>query len=241
MGVPENDRLTGHFGRRLKTVRILPITVPFTRPGNHGTVFPTMAKKTGTSTKKPRLVGYARVSTGEQNLDLQRDALKKAGCREKLIFVDCVSGAKADRPGLDACLAELRKGDVLVVWRLDRLGRSMAHLISLVEDLKERSVAFRSISDGVVDTTSPSGELVFNIFSALAQFERRLIQERTKAGLKAARARGRTGGRKPLSSDDPKVQTAKTMHEDKGMKIIDICKTLQISRTTFYRYLDKVQ
>ena len=187
-----------------------------------------MDSETGTSRKKQRLVGYARVSKGEQNLNLQRDALREAGCDAKLIFVDKVSGAKGDRPGLDACLAALSKGDVLIVWRLDRLGRSMAHLISLIDDLKAKGIGFRSISDGVVDTTSPSGELVFNIFSALAQFERRLIQERTRAGLKAARARGRAGGRKPISADDPKVQMAKTMHQDKGMKIGDICKSLGI-------------
>lgn len=115
----------------------------------------------------------------------------------------------------------------------------MPHLISTIEELKERGVGFRSISDGVVDTTSPSGELIFNIFSALAQFERRLIQERTKAGLEAARARGRKGGRKPLDADDPRIQMAKTMHQDKGMKVGDICKTLKISRTTFYRYLSR--
>ncbi|MFC1758957.1 recombinase family protein [Planctomycetota bacterium] len=150
-----------------------------------------------------------------------------------MVFVDKVSGAKSKRPGLDACIEELTDGDVLIVWRLEPLGRLMPHLISTIEGLKQRGVGFRSNSDGVVDTTSPSGELVFNIFSALAQFERRLIQERTKAGLEAARARGRKGGRKPLSPDDPKIQMAKTMHEDKCMKIVDICETLNISRTTF--------
>lgn len=197
-----------------------------------------MVNKNGTSQTEPRLVGYARDSKGEQNLNLQLDALRAAGCSKEVVFVDKVSGAKAKRPGLDSCLRELRKGDVLIVWRLDRLGRSMAHLIiTTVEGLNGRGVGFRSIADGVVDTTSPSGELVFNIFSALAQFERRLIQERTKAGLDAARARGRKGGRKPLDPNDPKIHMAKTMHNDKGMKIGDICKTLKISRTTFYRYL----
>ena len=213
--------------------------VPFTRSVNQDTIFPTMTNENDTSDTERRLVGYARVSKGEQNLNLQIDALRAAGCDQTLLFVDKVSGAKAKRPGLDACLTELREGDVLIVWRLDRLGRSMAHLIASVEELKERRVGFRSISDGVVDTTSPSGELIFNIFSALAQFERRLIQERTKAGLNAARARGRKGGRKPLDPDEPRIQMAKTMHKDKGMKIGDICKTLKISRTTFYRYLDK--
>ena len=198
-----------------------------------------MSKENETLNSKPRLVGYARVSKDEQNLALQLDALKAARCNTELVFVDKVSGAKANRPGLDACMKELRNGDVLMVWRLDRLGRSMTHLISIIEDLKQKGIGFRSISDGVVDTTSPSGELVFNIFSALAQFERRLIQERTKAGLDAARARGRKGGRKPLAIDDPRILMAKTMHNNKGMKISDICKTLKISRTTFYRYLKK--
>ena len=182
---------------------------------------------------KSRLVGCARVGKGEQNLDLQLDALEEAGCASDLLFVDKVSGAKSKRPGLDSWLGELQEGDVLVVWRLDRLGRSMVHLVSTIENLRSNGIHFRSISDGVVDTTSPSGELVFNLFSALAQLERRLIQERTKAGLEAARARGRKGGRKPLDADDPKVQMAKTMHRDKGMRIADICKTLKISRTTF--------
>ena len=157
----------------------------------------------------------------------------------KFCFVELGFGAKSKRPGLDACMEELREGDVLLVWRLNRLGRSTPHLISTVGELKKRGVGFRSISDGVVDTTSPSGELVSDIFSALGQFERRLIRERTKAGLEAASARRRKGGRNPLSPDDPKLQMAKTMHEDKGMKIGDICKTLKLSRTTSYYYLEK--
>ncbi len=200
-----------------------------------------MVIKNGTLQTESRIVGYARVSKHEQNLDLQIDALEAAGCDRTLVFVDKISGAKSERPGLDACLDQLQQGDVLVVWRLDRLGRSMAHLIAMIEELKEKGIGFRSISDGVVDTTSPSGELVFNIFSALAQFERRLIQERTKAGLEAARARGRKGGRKPMAANDPRILMAKTMHNDKRMKISDICKTLKISRTTFYRYLGKAE
>lgn len=186
---------------------------------------------------KNRLVGYARVSTNGQELKLQLDALEKAGCPKKLIFVDKVSGAKAARPGLDACLQELREGDTLVVWRLDRLGRSVRHLIDLVEQLRQRKVGFKSLCDGAIDTTTASGELIFHIFTALAQFERRLIQERTRAGLEAARARGRKGGRKPIAADDPRVQTAKKMHADKSLSIGDICRTLRISRATFYRYL----
>ena len=117
------------------------------------------------------------------------------------------------------------------------MGRSIRHLIDLVEDLHQRSVKFKSLCDGAIDTTTASGELIFHVFSALAQFERRLIQERTNAGLKAARARGRLGGRPPMSLDDPRIQTAKKLHSDKGMVIADICKTLQISRPTLYRWL----
>jgi DNA invertase Pin-like site-specific DNA recombinase len=186
---------------------------------------------------KPRLVAYARVSTNGQELKLQLDALLKAGVAKKDIFTDKASGSKSSRPGLDACLQQLKPGDTLLVWRLDRLGRSLRHLIDLVEDLRQRGVGFKSVCDGAIDTTTASGDLIFNIFSSLAQFERRLTQERTKAGLTAARARGRMGGRKPIPLDDPRVQTAKKMHADKTMPIADICKTLRISRPTLYRYL----
>ena len=183
------------------------------------------------------LIGYARVSTDDQNIDLQLDALVKSGCQKDNIYFDKVSGAKSDRPGLKKCMDSLQKGDTLIVWRLDRLGRSMSHLVSTIEDLKERGIGFRSICDGAIDTTTASGELVFNMFSSLAQFERRLIQERTKAGLSAARARGKIGGRKKIKAGDPKVIMAKTMHQDKGLSIDDICLSLKISRATFYRYL----
>lgn len=184
-----------------------------------------------------KLIGYARVSTGEQDLRLQLDALKQAGCEEANIFTDKASGARAERPGLDVCIAALQPEDTLMVWRLDRLGRSMSHLVTLVEGLLEKKIGFRSLCDGVIDTTTASGELMFNIFSALAQFERRLIQERTRAGLSAARARGRKGGRKPIGPDDPRVMTAKRLHKDRDMSIDQICRTLRISRPTFYRYL----
>lgn len=183
------------------------------------------------------LIGYARVSTQDQEVQLQLDALEKAGCSKEHIFVDHVSGSRAQRPGLETCLNTLKPGDTLLVWRLDRLGRSMPHLVSLVEDLHAKGIGFRSLCDGVIDTTTASGELIFNIFSSLAQFERRLIQERTRAGLAAARARGRTGGRKKISPDDARVLTAKRMHKNHGMSINEICKTLKISRPTFYRYL----
>lgn len=187
--------------------------------------------------KMPRLIGYARVSTQEQDLNLQLDALEKAGCSKDKIFVDKISGSKAERPGLEKCLAAIQPGDTLLVWRLDRLGRSMVHLISLIEDLRTKKIGFKSICDGAIDTTTASGELIFNIFSSLAQFERRLIQERTKAGLDAARARGRQGGRKKVEATNPKVMMAKNMHKDHGMSIENICKTLKISRASFYRYL----
>jgi DNA invertase Pin-like site-specific DNA recombinase len=184
-----------------------------------------------------KLIGYARVSTNEQDIRLQLDALKKAGCREKFIFIDKASGSRTERPGLDTCLKALVPGDTLLVWRLDRLGRSMPHLVALIDDLLKKKIAFKSICDGVIDTTTASGELIFNIFSSLAQFERRLIQERTRAGLRAARARGRKGGRFAIISTDPKVQTAKRMHKDHGMSINKICNILKISRATFYRYV----
>jgi len=186
----------------------------------------------------PKLIGYARVSTQDQDLNLQLDALEKAGCQKHEIFVDKISGSKAERPGLEKCLAVIQPGDTLLVWRLDRLGRSMVHLISLIEDLRTKQIGFKSICDGAIDTTTASGELIFNIFSSLAQFERRLIQERTKAGLDAARARGRQGGRKKVEVTNPKVMMAKNMHKDHGMSIENICKTLKISRASFYRYIN---
>ena len=184
-----------------------------------------------------RLIGYARVSTNVQELTLQFDALLFHGVRKELIFFDKLSGTKVDRPGLLACNQAFRRGDTLVVWRLDRLGRSMRHLVNMIEDLKARGIGIRSISDGMIDTTSGAGELVLNIFSALAQFERRLIQERTKAGLAAARARGHKGGRRPMSPDNARVVLANKLFADKSIRIDDICATLKISRATLYRYV----
>jgi len=184
-----------------------------------------------------RKIGYARVSTEEQDLSLQLDELKKHGC--EVIYSDKISGAKKERPGLDKCLSELKEGDSLIVWRLDRLGRSMPHLVSVVTELKERGVGFKSICDGAIDTTTASGELIFNIFASLAQFERELIRERTRAGLKAARSRGKKGGRKKIQANDPRVITAKKLYADKSIPIDDICETLKISRPTFYRWLGK--
>src|SRR5215467_8786709 len=182
-----------------------------------------------------RLIGYARVSTTEQDLGLQLAALRSAGCSDPHIFCDTASGARMARPGLEACVHDLEPGDTLVVWRLDRLGRSMTHLVTLIQELLQRHVGFRSLRDGAIDTTTASGELVFHIFSALAQFERRLIQERTHAGLTVARARGKKGGRVPRHAEEPRVRMAYTMYRDQSLTVQDICRVLQISQATFYR------
>ena len=184
-----------------------------------------------------RLIGYARISTSDQDIRLQLDALRGVGCRDAEIFLDTASGALPARPGLEACLQVFIPGDTLVVWRLDRLGRSMAHLVTLVEGLLHRQVGFRSLGDGAIDTTTASGELVFNIFSALAQFERRLIQERTRAGLLAARARGKIGGRRPVRPDNPRVQMAYALYTAQRWTAAEICQALRISPATFYRYV----
>jgi len=187
------------------------------------------------SERPTRRLGYARVSTADQSLDLQTDALEEAGCVE--VFTDVVSGAKSERPGLAAVLGELQAGDTLVVWRLDRLGRSLPHLVVTVNGLNERGVHFHSLGESI-DTSSATGELVFHIFVALAQFERRLLQERTRAGLQAARARGRLGGRpKVTAENNPKVAAAKAMHAQNSMSIDDICSSLNISRATLYRWI----
>ena len=182
-----------------------------------------------------RLIGYARVSSMSQELSLQIDALENAGCVR--IFEDKASGAKSVRKGLEDCLSSLKEGDTLVIWRLDRLGRSLQHLVSLVTELKDRGIGLKSIQDGSLDTTSANGELIFGIFASIAQFERRLISERTHAGLAAARARGKKGGRKPISADDSKVKLARLMYADSSHSVKDICETLGISRATFYRYI----
>ena len=178
-------------------------------------------------------IGYARVSTDDQNLDLQRDALEKAGCER--IFTDRVTGTKAERKGLTEALSHLRSGDTLIVWRLDRLGRSLRHLIDTVTDLQERGIGFKSLQESI-DTTTSGGKLVFHIFGALAEFEREIIRERTKAGLTAARSRGRRGGR-PKVLSDKKAEMARQLYADRTHSINEICQTLGISRTTFYRYV----
>ena len=179
------------------------------------------------------LIGYARVSTGEQNLDMQVDALQEAGCDK--VFTDEVSGVKAERPGLQDALEYLREGDMLVVWRLDRLGRSLKDLIRKVEELQARNVGFRSLHESL-DTASPSGKFQFHVFSALAEFERDLIRARTQAGLRAARARGRMGGR-PREMTPEKVKMAARLIKDHEVTINEICTTLGIARSTLYRYV----
>lgn len=181
------------------------------------------------------IFGYARVSTHEQNLDMQIGELKKFGCEK--IFQEKVSGTKSDRLKLNECLDNLQQGDTLVVWRLDRLGRSLKDLVNLVTNLNIRKIKFKSVSDGAIDTTTANGTLIFNIFATLAQFERDLIRERTLAGLSAARARGKQGGRPKMNPNNPKILTAKKLHSDKTITINDICTTLNISRATLYRYL----
>ena len=176
-------------------------------------------------------IGYARVSTQEQTLNLQQDALTQAGCEQ--VFTDTVSGSQDDRPGLSDALSHLRPGDTLVVWRLDRLGRSLRHLIETVTELAQRGIGFRSLTEQI-DTTTPGGKLVFHVFGALAEFERDLIRERTQAGLQAARARGRVGGR-PKALDPKKVELLQRLYADPANAIDDICRTLRISRTTLYR------
>lgn len=185
-------------------------------------------------------IGYARVSTQEQTLDLQKDALTKAECEH--IFTDTMSGAKAERPGLQEALIYMRQGDVLVVWKLDRLGRSLKNLIELVTDLDARGIGFRSVTENI-DTTTTGGKLVFHIFGALAEFERNLIRERTLAGLAAARARGRKGGRPRAKglNDEKKLAMALALYNDKRTPVKDICHTFGVSRATFYRYLSRTK
>lgn len=181
------------------------------------------------------LIGYARVSTADQKLDLQRDELKRAGCRK--IFTDVAGGAGAGRPGREEALVYARKDDTIVVWKLDRFGRSLVDLVQTMQQLRERRVGFKSLHENI-DTTTSGGRLVFHVFSALAEFERELIRERTMAGLAAARARGRKGGRKPVLNAEQEALLRK-LAADRNTTPAFICATLGISRTSFYRYLAK--
>lgn len=188
---------------------------------------------TGTSTPTGARVGYARVSTPDQDLALQRDALDAAGCERT--FTDTASGTLDERPGLAQALDYLRPGDTLVVWRLDRLGRSLRHLIATVEDLRRRQVEFASLTESI-DTSTPAGRLIFHTFASLAEFERELISERTRAGLQAARARGRKGGRRTVMTAE-KLTIARQMYDSREHTTAAIAQTIGVSRATLYRAL----
>jgi DNA invertase Pin-like site-specific DNA recombinase len=181
------------------------------------------------------LIGYARVSTHDQNLDLQKDALSQAGCEK--IFTDEISGATSDRPGLKQVMEHLRSGDVLVVWRLDRLGRTLRHLIDTVAGLEAQNIGFRSIQESM-DTTTSGGKLIFHVFGAMAEFERNVIKERTKAGLAAARARGRMGGR-PKKLTTPKARLLIKLYNDKEIPVKDLLATFGIARATLYKIVNQ--
>lgn len=186
------------------------------------------------------LIGYARVSKadGNQVLDLQIDALIKEGVNKENIYTDKISGSKDQRPGLEHCLKALRENDTLVVYKLDRLGRNLKHLIQTVEDLTKRKIGFKVLSgQGVnIDTTSPAGKMIFSIFGALAEFERELIRERTMAGLQAARARGRKGGRK-FNLTKSQVRLAQVSMKNRDTSVVELCKELKITRATLYKYV----
>lgn len=181
-------------------------------------------------------LGYMRVSTADQDLSLQRDALLAAGIDPERIYEDQMSGKRDDRPGLEQCLKALREGDVLVVWKLDRLGRSLPHLVKTVYDLERRKIGFRVLTGAPIDTTTPAGKLTFGIFAALAEFERELIRERTKAGLVAARARGRKGGR-PAKITRAKLRMLQASMGQPGTVVEDLAKELGVSRATIYQYV----
>ncbi|ACM30960.1 recombinase family protein [Rhizobium rhizogenes] len=187
------------------------------------------------------LIGYARISKadGSQVHDLQRDALTKAGIEATNVYEDSVSGKKDDRPGLAACMKALRSGDTLVVWKLDRLGRDLRHLVNLVDELTKRNIGLRVLAGegAAIDTSTANGRLVFGIFAALAEFERALIIERTKAGLAAARARGRNGGA-PFKMTPAKLRLAQASMGKPETKVADLCSELGITRQTLYRFVD---
>ena len=181
-------------------------------------------------------IGYARVSTDDQNLDMQRDALKAAGC--SVIYEETASVKGAARPELEQCRKALRPGDALIVWRLDRLGRSLPDLVQIVAELEQKGIGFESITERI-ETGSAAGKLVFHVFAALAEFERNLIRERTNAGLAAARARGRAGGRKP-KLDDKQVREIKALLRDPDIQVADVARRYGVSRTTIYKHVGVV-
>jgi DNA invertase Pin-like site-specific DNA recombinase len=180
-------------------------------------------------------IGYARISTADQNLSPQTDVLSAAGCEK--IFTDVASGARTQRPGLDQAISFCRKGDILVVWKLDRMGRSLPHLIEIIQQFGKMAVGFQSLTEKI-DTTSPGGRLTFHLFGALAEFERDLIRERVQAGLKSARARGRKGGRPPVSHETRAM--AKALLADKSLSVKQICDRLGIARSTIYKYAGSI-
>lgn len=181
-------------------------------------------------------IGYARVSTKDQNLSLQKDALQKEGCER--FFEEKASGAKSDRPELLRMIDQLRKDDIVIVWKLDRLGRSLRDLVNLVTEIQDKGAGLKSLNDSI-DTTTPQGKLTFHLFAALAEFERDIIRERTKAGLEAARARGRKGGRpKGLSKEArDKAIIAKSLYGKQEMSVTQICRYLGVARSTLYKYI----
>ena len=181
------------------------------------------------------MLGYARVSTGDQSLDAQRDALIAAGVEERCIYTEVMSGSKAQRPGLEGALKALQRGDVLVVTRLDRLGRSMNDLIQLVGRIKEIGADFRSLTEAM-DTSTPGGRLIFHVFGAVAEFERDIIRERTRVSLAAARARGKKGGRKP-SLGEAQLKRARAMLADPEITVEEVAEQLGVSPATLYRHL----
>jgi DNA invertase Pin-like site-specific DNA recombinase len=187
------------------------------------------------------LIGYARISKADdsQVLDLQVDTLIEAGIEKANIYTDKISGVKDKRPGLESCLKALRKNDTLVVWKLDRLGRSLKHLITTVDDLNQREIGFKVLTgEGInIDTTTAAGKMIFSIFGAFAEFERELIRERTLAGLKAARARGRKGGRK-FQLTKAQVRLAQAAMKNRDTSVGELCKELGVTRPTLYRYVD---
>jgi DNA invertase Pin-like site-specific DNA recombinase len=215
---PSNGRLTV----TIESVRKLALTAGFP-----DIIFPDGYGQTKRRTMP--LVGYARISTSEQDMALQLDALATAGCAQ--MFQDTASGAKADRPGLTAALSYMRKGDVLVVWKLDRLGRSLPHLIETVTNLEKRGIGFRSLTEAI-DTTTSGGRLIFHIFGALGQFERDLIRERTRAGLDAAISRGRRGGRRPVITAE-KLRRARTLIEQ-GFTVREAAARIKVGKTALY-------
>ena len=178
------------------------------------------------------LVGYARVSTDDQSLDLQKDALNQHGCEK--IYSDVISGAKWKRQGLEDAMRYMRKGDTLVVWKLDRLGRSLQNLIQIVNELNEKGIGFRSLQENM-DTTTSGGKLIFHLFGALAEFERDIIRERTLAGLKAARERGRVGGRRKVMTEK-RERMLETLEKDPHLSDVELAEMLGVSRSTLWRY-----